>query len=195
MISSQTFARCSRRAGRALILLAAVVSGLGIQTTPAAADSARSISVTAHFTDPGVLVPTATKCDIVNGVVGVPVRGSARFGMEPDDNWTGGVSYNICMYVMADRSERFYGTETFTGDIRSCGVGTISYNVSDGMVNPAPLGSITQHGTETWKIIPRSGTGRLSTVSAGSGSGVFTMSSTVVGGGSGVYTGTFTCKV
>lgn len=195
MIGSQSLAPWSWRACQALILLAAVVSGVGLQTTPAAADSTKSVSLTAHFTDPGVLVPTAMTCDIVDGVAGVPLQGSATFGTNPNDNWTGRVSYKICMYVMADRSERFYGTETFTGAVRGCGAGTIRYDVRDGAVKPAPLGSTTQHGTETWKIVPRSGTGQLSTVSAGSGSGVFTMSSTVIGGGSGVYSGTLTCEI
>lgn len=82
------------------------------------------------------------------------------------------------------------GTASFVGTIVGCGIGSISYNVSNGVVRPV-AGAKAANGYLSWTMIDGTGTLGLVGVTAGSGAGVLTMQRNFAN--EGYFVGVVTC--
>jgi hypothetical protein len=162
---------------------ALVLTLSAVVTTSASADSSQILS---HFYDPGTeITPSTMQCN----VGGIAIHGSATFGTQTGDLWSGTTSYEYCMYPQTNPGWFSYsGRETLTGSVVNCGaaVGTGSFTwTATGTFQEG-----TRNGGGQWQIVPGSGTRDLVHIS---GSGTSTQFVSVTLENYGYFAGTYNC--
>lgn len=168
-----------------LMAAGAIVALVG--TAPvASAAPLRTIPVLAHFNDTGAVTPSSIPCPD-----GQAIHGSATFGGQQGDTWSGTASYDFCLKPGPVANTLVYsGTGTFTGSVRGCGTGSMGYEVRNGFVDQQQ-NPTSPNGFEEWQVTPGTGTGGLAGVTAGQGVGVYTIFPTLANNG--VFVGSLSC--
>ena len=168
------------------VMAAGAILALASTAPIASAAAPRPIPVLTHFNDTGAVTPSTIPC-----AGGQAIHGSATFGGQQGDTWSGTASYDFCLKPGPVANTLVYsGTGTFTGSVRGCGNGSMGYEVRNGFVDQQQ-NPTSPNGFEEWAVTPGTGTGGLSGVSAGRGVGVYTIFPTLANNG--VFVGTLTC--
>jgi hypothetical protein len=131
-----------------------------------------TISVTGHLHAIPDVVPDTTLCQAEGGVYAVGPSDAPESGTSTITgtfNGTGRFCGHTLRRIGPGGSLPFIETDTFTGTVRGCGKGTVTYHVN-GVVrtrpHPATLGLPTD---ETWQIAAHSGTAGLHSLTSGHG--------------------------
>jgi hypothetical protein len=179
---------------RGKILLACLATASAVLLWPASSASASDgakggghvVPFFAHFEDDGSTVPSSIPCP--NGQA---VKGEADFGLKQGDTWHGHSVFDICVVPTSTPGTfTFSGVEKFTGTVDGCGTGSITYDVSNGFIQPV-ANATAPNGFQAVTIRPGASTGGLSRVSRGQGVSIFTMQDTFAN--EGFYAGSLTC--
>ncbi|MEV7284907.1 DUF3224 domain-containing protein [Streptomyces sp. NPDC093252] len=173
--------RTSRRSATLLVPLSlplAVSLSLTALTGPPAQAATTASEVLSHYYDSGLEI--APSADIVCAPGGTAIEGTATFGTEPGDLWTGTTSYDFCLYPTDTPDEYTYsGRETLTGSVTGCGTGSFTW-----------IGTGHSMDGGVWRIVAGSGTGDLT---GARGSGTSTATTTPALENFGEFAGTFAC--
>src|SRR5262249_29792930 len=98
----------------AQLVAAGAILALAGTAPVASAASPRPIPVFAHFNDTGAVTPSTIPC-----AGGQAIHGSATFGGQQGDTWSGTASYDFCLKPGPVANTLVYsGTGTFTGSVR-----------------------------------------------------------------------------
>ncbi|MEU9332877.1 DUF3224 domain-containing protein [Streptomyces sp. NPDC048290] len=163
---------------RSSLMIAPLLAALIGPALTAAPATATTPEVLGHYYDSGQEIVPST--DIVCDPGGTAIEGTATFGTEPGDRWSGTTSYDFCLYPTDTPDEYTYeGTETLTGEVAGCGTGSFTWTGT---------GHTMDGGT--WRIVPGSGTGHLAHA-RGSGTSTATTSATLENYGE--FSGVFSC--